>query len=93
MFVQCLTREILIELLAAFGEGTEIRPPFYCDYGYQTSVGARCFLNWGVTSLDLPQTWSQWATRHGSSGRSKIDETISLQPGQDRFLAAALRVT
>jgi len=34
LFVQCLTREILIELLAAFGEGTEIRPPFYCDYGY-----------------------------------------------------------
>jgi hypothetical protein len=29
MFVRCLTREILIELLAAFGEGTGIRPPFY----------------------------------------------------------------
>jgi maltose O-acetyltransferase len=53
LFVQCLTREILIELLAAFGEGTEIRPPFYCDYGYQTLVGARCFLNWGVTSLGV----------------------------------------
>ena len=32
-------REILTELLAAFGEGSEIRPPFYCDYGYQTSSG------------------------------------------------------
>ena len=41
-------RAILTELLAAFGEGSEIRPPFYCDYGYQTSIGARCFLNWGV---------------------------------------------
>ena len=46
-------REILTELLAAFGDGSEIRPPFYCDYGYQTSIGARCFLNWGVVSLDV----------------------------------------
>jgi maltose O-acetyltransferase len=46
-------RAILTELLAAFGEGSEIRPPFYCDYGYQTSIGARCFLNWGVVSLDV----------------------------------------
>ena len=45
-------RAILTELLAAFGEGSEIRPPFYCDYGYQTSIG-RCFLNWGVVSLDV----------------------------------------
>lgn len=29
-------RAILTELLAAFGEGSEIRPPFYCDYGRQT---------------------------------------------------------
>ncbi len=46
-------REILAELLGAFGEGTEIRPPFYCDYGYQTSFGARCFANWGLVSLDV----------------------------------------
>jgi len=24
-----------------------------CDCGYQTSIGARCFLNWGVVSLDV----------------------------------------
>jgi maltose O-acetyltransferase len=46
-------REILTDLLAAFGEGSEIRPPFYCDYGYQTSIGARCFANWGLVSLDV----------------------------------------
>ena len=27
---------LLTELLGAFGEGSEIRPPFRCDYGYQT---------------------------------------------------------
>lgn len=41
------------EGLGAFGEESEIRPPFYCDYGYQTSIGARCFPNWGLVSLDV----------------------------------------
>ena len=35
------------------GEGTEIRPPLYCDYGYQTHVGARAFINFGVVLLDV----------------------------------------
>jgi maltose O-acetyltransferase len=44
---------ILAELLGAFGDGSEIRPPFYCDYGYQTHIGARTFLNFGVVALDV----------------------------------------
>src|SRR4030095_12039580 len=28
--------------------GREIRPPLWCDYGYQTFVGARCFATWGA---------------------------------------------
>jgi maltose O-acetyltransferase len=46
-------RELLVELLGAFGEGSEIRPPLHCDYGYQTRVGARSFVNWGVVLLDV----------------------------------------
>ncbi|MFF5296875.1 sugar O-acetyltransferase [Paractinoplanes globisporus] len=48
-----LRRELLEELLGAFGEGSEIRPPFRCDYGYQTFVGARTFANFGLISLDV----------------------------------------
>ena len=33
--------------------GSEIRPPFRCDYGYQTFVGARTFANFGLISLDV----------------------------------------
>jgi len=44
---------ILAELLGSFGEDSEIRPPFYCDYGYQTYIGARTFLNFGVVALDV----------------------------------------
>jgi maltose O-acetyltransferase len=46
-------RELLTELLGAFGEDSEIRPPLQCDYGYQTSIGARSFANWGLVSLDV----------------------------------------
>lgn len=46
-------RHLLTELLGAFGEGSEIRPPLQCDYGYQTFFGARTFANWGLVSLDV----------------------------------------
>jgi maltose O-acetyltransferase len=37
-------RRILEELLGELGPGSEIRPPLYCDYGYQLRVGARTFV-------------------------------------------------
>jgi len=46
-------RALLTELLGAFGEGSEIRPPFRCDYGYQTFIGARTFANFGLVCLDV----------------------------------------
>ena len=46
-------RTLLVELLGAFGEGSEIRPPLQCDYGYQTTIGARTFANWGLILLDV----------------------------------------
>lgn len=45
-------RAILGELLGELGEGAEVMAPFQCDYGYQISVGARTFLNYGVVVLD-----------------------------------------
>ena len=46
-------RRILVELLGSLGDNTEIRPPFYCDYGYHTHVGARTFVNFGLVALDV----------------------------------------
>jgi maltose O-acetyltransferase len=48
-----LRRRLFTELLGTYGEGAEIRPPFYCDYGWQTHVGARTFANFGLTILDV----------------------------------------
>lgn len=46
-------RRILAELLGACGEGTVIRPPLYCDYGWQLRVGVRTFINFGLVALDV----------------------------------------
>jgi maltose O-acetyltransferase len=46
-------RKLLEELLGSIGEGTEIRPPFYVDYGTHIRIGARCFANFGLVALDV----------------------------------------
>ncbi|HEY3142695.1 MAG TPA: sugar O-acetyltransferase [Acidimicrobiales bacterium] len=46
-------RQILQELLGEFGPDSEIRPPFYCDYGHHIRVGARTFANFGLVALDV----------------------------------------
>lgn len=46
-------RAILGELLGTFGEDSELRPPFYCDYGTHIHVGARVFANFGLVALDV----------------------------------------
>ena len=48
-----LRRRLLEELVASVGEETEIRPPFYVDYGSRITIGARCFANFGLTALDV----------------------------------------
>jgi maltose O-acetyltransferase len=48
-----LRRRLLDDLLGNFGEGSEIRPPMYCDYGYQIHIGDRTFANFGLMALDV----------------------------------------
>ncbi|MGW5861502.1 sugar O-acetyltransferase [Streptomyces sp. NPDC055239] len=46
-------RSVLAELLASVGEGVEVRPPLYVDYGSNISIGARTFVNYHLTALDV----------------------------------------
>lgn len=46
-------RRILEELLGGIGDETIIRPPLFMDYGYQTTVGARTFINVNAVILDV----------------------------------------
>jgi maltose O-acetyltransferase len=48
-----LRRRLLQELLGSIGEGTEIRPPLYVDYGSHIQIGARCFINFGLVAMDV----------------------------------------
>ncbi|MDQ6817560.1 MAG: sugar O-acetyltransferase, partial [Actinomycetota bacterium] len=45
-------RAVLAELLGGLGEEAEVMAPFQCDYGYQISIGARTFINYGAVILD-----------------------------------------
>ena len=44
---------VLRELLGRMGEGTTVREPFFCDYGYNISLGDGVFLNFGCVLLDV----------------------------------------
>ncbi|MGD6754498.1 sugar O-acetyltransferase [Streptomyces sp. BH105] len=45
--------ETLTELLGFVGEGVELRPPLHVDYGSNISIGARTFVNYRLTALDV----------------------------------------
>ncbi|MDA8216475.1 MAG: sugar O-acetyltransferase [Dehalococcoidales bacterium] len=47
-----LREQLLRELFGALGQGAEIEPPFYCDYGYNITAGAGLYLNFGCVLLD-----------------------------------------
>ena len=44
---------ILAALLGSVGEGVVVRPPFYCDYGYNIRLGRGVFANFGCVFLDV----------------------------------------
>ncbi|MBV8888517.1 MAG: sugar O-acetyltransferase [Alphaproteobacteria bacterium] len=44
---------LLLERLAAVGDGAVIRPPFHCDYGFNIRLGAGAFLNFNCVVLDV----------------------------------------
>ncbi len=46
-------RRLLAERLGVASEGSVIRPPFHCDYGYNITLGRDAFLNFGCVILDV----------------------------------------
>ncbi|SBT93003.1 maltose O-acetyltransferase [Streptomyces sp. DI166] len=45
--------EILAELLGSLGEQAHVRPPLFVDYGSNITIGARTFVNFNLTALDV----------------------------------------
>lgn len=50
---QDAARPILAELLGALGEDAHIKSPIFVDYGTFITVGARTFINYNLTALDV----------------------------------------
>jgi maltose O-acetyltransferase len=47
------TKGKLNEILGKMGEGSWIEPPFYCDYGFNISVGKDFYMNFDCVILDV----------------------------------------
>jgi maltose O-acetyltransferase len=46
-------RELLRRRLGFVGGGAVIRPPFFCDYGFNISIGRDAFMNFNCVILDV----------------------------------------
>lgn len=46
-------RVVLRERFAGVGDGAVIRPPFFCDFGYNITLGPDVFLNFNCVILDV----------------------------------------
>jgi maltose O-acetyltransferase len=44
---------LLKDQFASVGRDSMVRPPFHCDYGYNITLGAGVFLNFGCIILDV----------------------------------------
>jgi maltose O-acetyltransferase len=44
---------VLAELLGSLGKEAYIRPPFFCDYGYNITLGDNVFANFNCVMLDV----------------------------------------
>lgn len=48
-------RQILSGIIPGVPQSVWIQPPFYCDYGYNISLGEKVFLNFNCVILDVMQ--------------------------------------
>src|SRR5512146_613169 len=48
-----LRQRLLHGLFGSLGEGAEIEPPFYCDYGSNIYAGRGLYMNFGCVVLDV----------------------------------------
>ncbi|MEV7794811.1 sugar O-acetyltransferase [Streptomyces sp. NPDC087512] len=76
-------RPILAELLGALGEDAHVRPPLYVDYGSNITIGARTFVNYNLTALDVAAVTIGEDCQIGP-GVQLLTPTHPLEPGPRR---------
>ncbi|GHH96043.1 sugar O-acetyltransferase [Streptomyces capillispiralis] len=86
-------RKILTELLASAGEDVDVRPPLYVDYGSNITIGARTFVNYHLTALDVAPITIGEDCQIGPNVQL-LTPTHPVEPGPRRDkLEAALPIT
>ncbi|MFJ4119890.1 sugar O-acetyltransferase [[Kitasatospora] papulosa] len=86
-------RVILAELLDSVGEGVDVRPPLYVDYGSNITIGARTFVNYHLTALDVARITIGEDCQIGPNVQL-LTPTHPVEPGPRRDkLEAALPIT
>lgn len=50
---EAAARPLLEELVGSLGAGAFVKPPLFVDYGDHISIGARTFVNYNLTALDV----------------------------------------
>ena len=86
-------RPILTELLASVGEDVDVRPPLYVDYGSNIGIGARTFVNYNLTALDVARITIGEDCQIGPNVQL-LTPTHPVEPGPRRDkLEAALPIT
>lgn len=80
---------ILAELIGNLGEDAFIKPPLHVDYGEHISIGARTFVNFNLTALDVaPITIGEDCQIGPNVQLLTPVHPIDAQPRRDRLEAA-----
>jgi len=80
---------ILAEFLGSIGDEVHIKAPIYVDYGTYISVGARTFINYNLTALDVaPITIGEDCQIGPNVQLLTPTHPVEAQPRRDRLEAA-----
>ncbi|PRH79671.1 maltose acetyltransferase [Streptomyces solincola] len=83
-------RSVLVELLGGLGPQAQVRPPLYVDYGSNITIGARSFVNYNLTALDVAAITIGEDCQIGP-GVQLLTPTHPLEPGPRRDKLEAAR--
>jgi maltose O-acetyltransferase len=83
-------RPLLARLLGALGEEAHVRPPLYVDYGSNIRIGARTFVNYNLTALDVADIFIGADCQIGPNVQL-LTPTHPLEPGPRRDKLEAAR--
>jgi maltose O-acetyltransferase len=80
---------ILAELVGFLGDGAFVKPPLHVDYGDHLSIGARTFINFNLTALDVARITIGEDCQIGPNVQLLTPiHPLEAQPRRDRLEAA-----